>query len=243
LELGVVSIFLQANDGLTDAARPDAPLFHVYGERSIIMPLLGLSFALGPLSFWNPNTATNCALYEKALEWLCPQRDAIILDVCCGIGTYALLSAARRCKEAIGVDLSEADVESARQNAALNGIANVSFRCGKVEDVLPPLLGDLDTSAKMYAVIDPPRPGVHRRALNAMRRCLSIQRIVYVSCNPDSLAEDAARLCMPDEEDPFIPVRAVTVDTFPHTLQFEMIMHLERTSMVANPCAEEQACR
>mmetsp|Transcript_17427 Transcript_17427/g.52639 ORF Transcript_17427/g.52639 Transcript_17427/m.52639 type:complete len:612 (+) Transcript_17427:52-1887(+) len=234
-QLGVVSIYLQFSDDLTDAAKNEAPLFHIHGQEAIMMPLLGSVFALGPLSFWNPNTSTNAALYAQALDWLQVDEHTVLLDVCCGIGTYALLAAARGCKEAIGVDVSAADVEEARKNAKRLGVKNASFHVGKVEDVLPRLLGDMDTDAKVYAVIDPPRPGVHWKALNAMRRCHSLQRIVYVSCNPDSLAENAAKLSMPDEDDPFVPVQAVPVDTFPHTLQYEVIMHLERASKVPDP--------
>lgn len=108
---------------------------------------------------------------------------------------------------------------------------------GKAEDILPKLLQELDPNMRTSAVVDPPRPGLHSTVLRALRSCSQLSRIVYVSCNPDSLVEDVIKLTMPSEndEDPFIPVRAVAVDMFPHTLHCEMILLLERSSKVKDP--------
>lgn len=238
--LGVVSIYLQFNDEVTDAARPESPLWHVHGRTHLRMPLLGLSFEIGPLSFFQANSATCAALYETALAWLRPEG-AVVLDVCCGVGTIGLC-AAGRCRRVIGIELVAEAVEAARRNAALNGVENASFRVGKAEDVLPGLLAELAAApgwapGELCAVVDPPRPGLHPQVLAALRGCAPLGRVVYISCNPESLAEDVVRLTAPreTEPDPFVPVRAVAVDMFPHTLHCEMVLLLERASRVADP--------
>jgi len=86
--------------------------------------------------------------------------------------------------------------------------------------------------------VDPPRAGLHHTVTAALSRCTQLNRIVYVSCNPESLAEDVVRLTMPSEiHEPFVPVKAVAVDMFPHTLHCEMVLLLERASLVAAPIA------
>jgi len=235
-DLGVVSVYLQFNDSVSDAARPDAPLFHIYGEPRLKMPLLGLTFELGPLSFFQSNTVTCAALYSKAIEWLQP-RNGLVLDVCCGVGTIGMC-AAQHCCKVIGVEMVPEAIDSARANATLNKITNAEFHVGKAEDVLPRILGDLDTSVEVGAIVDPPRAGLHHTVTAALSRCTQLNRIVYVSCNPESLAEDVVRLTMPSEiHEPFVPVKAVAVDMFPHTLHCEMVLLLERASLVAAPIA------
>lgn len=239
LQINVVSIYLQFNDEISDAARPGAPLMHIHGDAQLRMQLLGLSFNIGPLSFYQANSSTCALLYERALEWLRPQNDVAVLDVCCGVGTIGLC-ASRRCRRVIGIELIPEAVEAAKANAALNKVENTEWIVGKAEDVLPQVLRGLDPSLEVCAVVDPPRPGLHFSVLRALRGCPQLSRIVYVSCNPDSLVEDVVKLTMPSEsdEDPFIPLRAVAVDMFPHTVHCEMILLLERSSKVEDPRKE-----
>ncbi|CAK9021229.1 unnamed protein product [Durusdinium trenchii] len=236
VSLPVVSVYLQFNDEVSDAARPGAVLELIYGQPQLRMQLLGLSFDIGPLSFYQANSATCALLYGRALEWLQPEEEVTVLDVCCGVGTIGLC-ASRRCRKVIGIELVPEAVESAKANAALNQIENTEWMVGKAEDILPKLLQELDPNMRTSAVVDPPRPGLHSTVLRALRSCSQLSRIVYVSCNPDSLVEDVIKLTMPSEndEDPFIPVRAVAVDMFPHTLHCEMILLLERSSKVKDP--------
>jgi tRNA (uracil-5-)-methyltransferase len=233
--LSVASVFLQENDTTSDAAPADARLFHIHGRERLEMTQLGLRFEIGPLSFFQTNSATCELLYERALSWLRP-AGGIVLDICCGVGTIGLC-AASRCKRMVGLELVPEAVVSARQNAALNGIANASFHVGKAEHVLPKLLPELlaeeGENCEVCAMVDPPRAGLHKDVLTALRECTQLSRMVYISCNPESLAEDVVKLCTPkDDEDPLMPVRAVAVDMFPHTVHCEMILLLERTSKV-----------
>eukprot|EP00439_Symbiodinium_sp_Y106_P005173 s7127_g1.t1 len=236
LQINVVSIYLQFNDEISDAARPGAPLMHIHGDAQLRMQLLGLSFNIGPLSFYQANSTTCALLYERALEWLRPENDVAVLDVCCGVGTIGLC-ASRRCRRVIGIELIPEAVEAAKANAALNKVDNTEWIVGKAEDVLAQVLQGLDPSLEVCAVVDPPRPGLHSSVLRALRGCPQLSRIVYVSCNPDSLVEDVVKLTMPSEsdEDPFVPLRAVAVDMFPHTVHCEMILLLERSSKVEDP--------
>ncbi|CAK0845063.1 unnamed protein product, partial [Prorocentrum cordatum] len=135
-QFGVVSIYLQFNDEVTDAARPDVPLLHVHGQQRLQMPLLGLKFDLGPLSFFQANSATCESLYGKAIEWLRPSG-ALMLDVCCGVGTIGLCAASQSLR-VIGVELVPEAVESARRNARLNGIENAEFIAGKAPQSAAP---------------------------------------------------------------------------------------------------------
>lgn len=231
--INVVSVYLQLNDTTTDAARPDAPLLFVHGKQRLEMPLLGLRFEIGPMSFFQANSAACVGLYEKALEWLRPVN-SVVFDICCGVGTIGLC-AARRCRRVVGLELVPEAVESARQNAALNRIENASFIVGKAEETLPELLRDINDD-DVCAVVDPPRPGLHWKVLQALRNCARLSRLVYVSCNPESLADDVVKLTTPREGiDPFVPVRAVAVDMFPHTLHCEMILLMERSNWLPDP--------
>ncbi|CAE8599080.1 unnamed protein product [Polarella glacialis] len=235
-EIGVVSVYLQCNDEVCDAARPSAVLHHVHGQPQLRMPLLGLDFLIGPLSFYQANSRTCELLYSRALDWLAPSEASVVLDVCCGVGTIGLC-ASKRCRQVIGLELIPEAVESAKANAALNGVKNTDWKVGRAEEVLAGVLEALDPSLEVCAVVDPPRPGLHATVLGALRSCPQLSRIVYVSCNPESLVEDIVKLTLPREsdEDPFVPVRAVACDMFPHTMHCEMILLLERRSKVADP--------
>mmetsp|Transcript_23426 Transcript_23426/g.54092 ORF Transcript_23426/g.54092 Transcript_23426/m.54092 type:complete len:601 (-) Transcript_23426:109-1911(-) len=236
-ELRIVSIYLQINDTPTDAARPDAPMKLLHGREKLIMPLLELQFEIGPLSFFQANSSTCAALYRKAIDWLEPKVDSVVFDVCCGVGSIGLCAASQS-KKVIGLELVAEAVESAKQNAARNGITNAEFHVGRAEETLPKLLSDLDETADVCAIVDPPRPGLHSTVLYALKSCTKLSRLVYVSCNPDSMVEDVTKLCIPREGfEPFVPLRAVAVDMFPHTLHCEMIMLLKRQSKVVDPRA------
>ena len=120
-------------------------------------------------------------------------------------------------------------------NAAANGVAASTFVAGRAEDALDALMQGAGLSkdgAKAIAVVDPPRAGLHARVLASLRSCPAVRRIVYVSCNPESMAADAAFLCAlaggKRRGAPFALVRAAAVDLFPHTAHCEAVVLLER---------------
>jgi tRNA (uracil-5-)-methyltransferase len=196
-------------------------------------------------AFFQVNSASAEALYELAGEWASkggadgdagdaeePVSPATLYDVCCGTGTIGL-TLARRFASVVGVDICEPAVRDAEANAASNGVSNATFHAGRAEEVLPRLLREAaqgEAPPQAVAIVDPPRIGLHKQVLGALRSCAQLSRLVYVSCNVDTMVSDAALLCAtrPDGTAPFRPVCAMAVDLFPHTKHVEGVLLLER---------------
>eukprot|EP00435_Cladocopium_sp_Y103_P054727 s938_g17.t3 len=166
--VGVTSVFLLFNDEVTDAPRPNAVVTHVHGKPRLEMPMLGLKLEVGPLSFFNPNTTTCRFLMETAIAFLNLKKNEILLDIFCGIGTIGLC-AAHCCDKVIGVDIVEENIQDARRNAEQNSITNTEFLAGKAEDLIPRILGDMDPSKEVVAVVDPSRAGTMHSKRNGHR--------------------------------------------------------------------------
>ncbi|KAK3263439.1 hypothetical protein CYMTET_27754, partial [Cymbomonas tetramitiformis] len=189
------------------------------------------------------NTAAAEVLYHLVGDWAQCDAKTLLFDVCCGTGTIGL-TLARRVARVVGIDIVEEAITDAKANAHMNGIENAEFVAGKAEETLPGLLEDFckklpssaeDAGAAEYnnvvAIVDPPRAGLHKKVLNALRRNEHLNRLVYVSCNPATLVENALKLCTPIDKIPaFRPVKAVAVDLFPHTAHCEAVMLFERQS-------------
>ncbi|EPT25182.1 tRNA (uracil-5-)-methyltransferase [Toxoplasma gondii ME49] len=146
----------------------------------------------------------------------------------------------------VGIEMVEEAVRHAKENADRNHMAKyVDFICGKAEDVLPQLLQDRYRGCtNLAAIVDPPRAGLHSRVLDAILDFQPIKRLVYVSCNPTSMVANCIKLCTPSpsNRDPFVPMQAVAVDMFPHTLHCEGVLLLCRLSDVAK-CRRELATK
>ncbi len=192
----------------------------LWGERELIDEIGGLRFSVSPASFLQVNPEQTERLYKAALEYLDLSADETIADVYCGIGTISLL-AAKLCKKVLGIENVAAAVEDAKKNAALNGITNADFLCGDAESVLPALIKDGLRPDKL--VVDPPRKGCESAALEAMASC-GAERIVYVSCNPATLARDCAYLAAHG----YKLEKAQPVDMFPYTSHVETVCLLSK---------------
>ncbi|KEP60870.1 UNVERIFIED_CONTAM: tRNA (uracil-5-)-methyltransferase [Hammondia hammondi] len=146
----------------------------------------------------------------------------------------------------VGIEMVEEAVRHAKENADRNHMAkHVDFICGKAEDVLPQLLQERYRGCtNVAAIVDPPRAGLHPRVLDAILDFQPIKRLVYVSCNPTSMVANCIKLCTPSpsNRDPFVPMQAVAVDMFPHTLHCEGVLLLCRVSDVAK-CRRELATK
>ena len=187
--LGVVSLWLNEN------RRPDnvilSDIFHLIdGKKTLTDTLLGLRFELSPASFFQVNPTQTEKLYKTAADFAALSPEDLLADVYCGAGTITL-SLASRCRQAIGIEIVPAAVENARQNAAANNIRNAEFHCGKAEDLLPRFVAD--GLRPNVIVIDPPRKGVEPSVIRAIARA-EPSRVVYVSCNPATLARDTKLL-------------------------------------------------
>jgi 23S rRNA (uracil1939-C5)-methyltransferase len=162
-------------------------------------------------------------LYELATEYAALTGGETVYDLYCGIGTIGLTMASQALT-VWGVEVSEESVACALENADLNGITNAAFFAGNVGQVLEELrarAGEPDV-----VVVDPPRAGLAGKALKRVGEAAA-PRLVYVSCNPTTLAGDSKRL---REEYGYELVRARPVDMFPHTPHVETVALLERSA-------------
>ncbi len=167
------------------------------------------------------NPSQTVALYRKAIEYADLTGGERVLDAYCGVGTVSLFMA-RAAREVYGIESVRAAVRDAQANAALNAIANTRFIEGRVERVLPALARD--GIAFDVAVVDPPRAGCDPEALGALSGAGGVSRLVYISCNPATLARDLAVLSRLG----YRTVEIQPVDMFPHTYHVETVCLLER---------------
>ena len=192
----------------------------IYGEDYIEDELCGLTFRISPLSFYQVNPTGAKLLYEKAAEMAELKKTDTLLDLYCGAGTIGL-SMADKVKKVVGVEIIEQAVENAKENARLNGIENAEFFCSDAAEV----------SAELFEkgfmpdviVLDPPRKGCSREMIDTAVK-LKPERIVYVSCDPATLARD----CKIFGELGYQTKKAVAVDMFPRTVHVETVVQLVR---------------
>jgi len=210
----VRSIHWAVNDRPAEVT--NLPTVLLWGEEAIEEELCGLRFRVRPNAFLQTNTAMAEKLYELAREYASLTGEETVWDLYCGIGTIGLVLA----PDALtvwGVEVSEESVACALENAELNGVGNAAFYAGNVGASLEDLQSR--AGAPDVVVVDPPRAGLVGKAL---RRLGAIQapRIVYVSCNPTTLAGDAKVLAA---EFGYRLERARPVDMFPHTPHVETV--------------------
>jgi 23S rRNA (uracil1939-C5)-methyltransferase len=191
----------------------------LYGPGRIEEELLGLRFRIRAGSFFQTNTVQAERLYQAGFDLLRPHSTDRLLDLYCGTGTIGLLLAAQ-VAEVVGVELVPDAVLMARENAALNGIANAAFFNEPVKEFLHRNASGL--GAFDVVVIDPPRAGLHPKALKRVI-ALSAGKLLYFSCNPATFARDARELL----EAGYAVSGVRPVDMFPHT------RHIELTALFA----------
>ncbi len=192
----------------------------IYGQGYITDRMKDLSFMISPASFYQVNTEQAEKIYDKAIEYAGLTGEERVYDLCCGIGTITLLLA-QKAGHVSGVEISERAIEDAKKNAALNGISNVDFTAAAVEEYLP---GLSDISADVV-VLDPPRSGMERPALDAVVKAAP-SRIVYISCDPATQARDLKVFLAAG----YKLSRFAAIDQFCHTSHVESIALLQRMS-------------
>jgi 23S rRNA (uracil1939-C5)-methyltransferase len=196
---------------------------HVLLGRDHITERLGeVAFQVSAGSFFQTNTAQAMELF-RLVEGACELTGAeTLVDLYSGTGAISLLLA-RHCRRVYGIELSAAAVADAVRNARLNGIANATFLVGEVRHLLPALLAD-GVRAEVV-VADPPRAGFHPKALGALA-ALAPDRLVYVSCNPATLARDVGDLLRHGYRLEWVQ----PVDMFPQTPHIEAVARLRRAA-------------
>jgi 23S rRNA (uracil1939-C5)-methyltransferase len=175
-------------------------------------------FRISPVSFFQTNSYQAQILYDTIIEYAQIDPQDNIYDLYCGTGTIAICMSALA-KKIVGVESVPNAIEDARFNAELNGITNLEFHATNVEDFM--------SGAANFdkVIIDPPRAGIHPKSLKgilAMRPAI----IIYVSCNPATLARDLAGFV---ESGSYALERVVAIDMFPHTYHIEAVARLART--------------
>jgi 23S rRNA (uracil1939-C5)-methyltransferase len=162
----------------------------MFGDDTIAETLLGLTFEIAPLSFFQVNYDQTEVLYQKVIEFAGLSPGDTAVDAYAGAGTISLCLA-KRCKQVIGLEVVPQTVESAKRNAKLNGIGNAEFLTAAVETELPKLIkGGLRPDV---VVLDPPRKGVEQPVIDALLEARP-QKIVYVSCHAPTQARDMQKL-------------------------------------------------
>jgi len=192
----------------------------IYGKGYIEDFLGELKFRISPLSFFQVNPVQTEVLYEKAVEYAGLSGKETVFDLYCGIGTISLFMA-KRADRVYGVEVVKAAVEDARINADLNNINNVEFLNGRAQDVINDLYNK--NILADVVVLDPPRKGCHKALLEVLVEKRP-ERIVYVSCNPSTLARDLKKL----SEGGYEIKEIQPVDMFPHTAHVECVAALTR---------------
>ena len=216
----VKSVHWSVNE--TPAEVTNLPTTLLWGEDAIEEELCGLRFRVRPNAFLQTNTRMAERLYELAGEYAGLTGSETVYDLYCGIGTIGLTMAAQALT-VWGVEVSEESVACALENADLNGITNAAFFAGEVGASLEELA---DRAGRPdVAVVDPPRAGLSGKALRRLAR-LEASRLVYVSCNPTTLAANVKELA---KEWGYSLERVRPVDMFPHTPHVESVALLTRT--------------
>ncbi len=214
---GIMSIILNINDGRTNVIL-GRECITLWG-RDYITEIMGdLKFRISPLTFFQVNPAQTLVLYNKVLEYAGLKSYETVIDAYCGAGSISLFLA-RKARKVYGIEIVDAAIKDAGINAEINGIGNTEFILGLAEEVMPRLYGE--GLRPDVVVLDPPRKGCEENLLDAMVS-MGPKRVVYVSCNPSTLARDLKYL----ENRNYRILEAQPIDLFPHTTHVETVVSL-----------------
>lgn len=191
----------------------------LYGNGNIHDELLGYKFKISPMSFYQVNPIQTEKLYSTAIKGANLTGKEIIFDLYCGIGTIGIC-ASKYAKKLYGIETIKEAIEDAKENARINNIENANFLVGDVENELPKLI-ERENIKPDVVFIDPPRKGCEKTAIETLLK-LRPKKIVYISCNPATLARDLKLL-----EESYEIKEITPVDMFPFTSHVECIAQLQ----------------
>ena len=192
---------------------------NLYGNGYIYDILGDFKFKISPLSFYQVNPVQAEKLYELGVQAARISEKDIVFDLYCGIGTISLFMA-KYAKKVYGIEIVEEAVNDAKENAKMNGISNVEFIAGDVENILDELINDKKMIPDIV-MVDPPRKGLDNKSIENIMS-IKPKKLVYISCNPATLVRDLSKLEELYEVDEVIPV-----DMFPFTSHVEVCALLE----------------
>lgn len=216
LEGKIAGILHTLNDSLADVVQSDETE-QLYGHDYFYEEILDLNFRITPFSFFQTNSLGAEVLYETVRDYVGDVKNKVIFDLYSGTGTIAQILAPVA-QKVVGVEIVNEAVEAAKANAKLNDLSNCEFIAGDVLKVIDDLTDKPD-----IIVLDPPRDGIHPKALEKIIN-FGVEKIVYVSCKPTSLVRDLEVF----QEKGYQVERAVTVDMFPGTPHVETVCLLKR---------------
>ncbi|QHQ60522.1 23S rRNA (uracil(1939)-C(5))-methyltransferase RlmD [Anaerocolumna sedimenticola] len=212
---GMTSISLNINKANTNVILGDK-VINLWGKSYITDYIGDIKYQISPLSFYQVNPQQTKRLYEIALKFADLHGDETVWDLYCGIGTISLFLAGKA-KQVYGVEIIPQAIEDAKRNAEINQIINAEFFVGAAEDILPEKYKENNIYADVI-VVDPPRKGCEESLLDTII-LMAPKKIVYVSCDPATLARDLRYLC--DRGYELIKVQAV--DQFAHSVHVETV--------------------
>ena len=192
----------------------------LWGQDTICDYIGQFKYNISPLSFFQVNPIQTEVLYGKTLEYANLSGNETVFDAYCGTGSITLFLS-QKAKEVYGVEIIPQAIENAKINAVENNVNNAHFYVGESEVVIPDLINQ-GIKADVV-VVDPPRKGCDKKLLDAITD-IDAKRIVYVSCDPSTLARDLAIL----EENGYKTVEVQPVDMFPHTAHVECVVLMSR---------------
>lgn len=187
----------------------------IYGNGFITDILGDYTFKISPLSFYQVNPIQAELLYNIGIESANLNKDDVVFDLYCGIGTISIFMAPF-CKKVYGIEIVEEAIDMSNENASLNGISNIEFFAGNVEHILGELI-NVKNVVPTAIMIDPPRKGLDNVSINNILKILP-DKIVYISCNPSSLVRDLAFF-----EEKYSIYSIQPVDLFPWTSHVEVV--------------------
>lgn len=226
------SVVIEVNKA-KDIREPAAAYEMVAGSNTITdITDDGMKFEISAPAFYQVNTKQMSKLYAKVREYACLKGGETVFDLYCGIGTIGL-SMASDAGMIIGIESVKNAVIDANRNAVINGIVNARYYTGRAEQVMPRLLDKedklfvdyIDENAPKIAILDPPRAGCDEALLRAVASC-EVDKIVYVSCDPGTLARDIKLLC----ELGYAFVEATPVDMFVATMHVEAVVLMSKVN-------------
>lgn len=189
----------------------------IFGSGYIYDILGNYKFKISPLSFYQVNPVQTEILYKTAIKYAGHGETA--LDLYCGIGTIGIF-AAQNFKKIYGIEIVKQAIEDAKENATLNNLNNTEFHAGDVEKILPEILKNI-TNKPEVVFVDPPRKGLDNKTIE-MLKTLTPKKIIYISCNPATLARDLGLL-----EEKYNIQEVQPVDMFPYTKHVECVATLQ----------------
>jgi 23S rRNA (uracil1939-C5)-methyltransferase len=212
----MTSLVWGVNAGVADVAGLDR-IAYQYGTSQIEEHLDSLRFLVSPSSFFQANTLAAQQLYTVAREMADLSKQDVLLDAYCGIGPISIFCS-DSVKAVIGIETAVDAIWDARQNAALNRVTNCTFLTGEVRKVLPTALSSVADSITRI-IVDPPRSGMDKKTLRHLLE-LKAPVVVYISCNPTTLARDLGAI-----RNAGYRIEAIQpVDMFPHTYHIETVV-------------------